>query len=127
MSVDKDVEEIKAVLGEIADRISKLSLPTQVELAAQLRAVSQSSTQMVDGWYRGDVLTKPGLRQMLRAKAKRGTKGMIVLGNTMQATFSSVTMQVLDQKALRVVRPDVAEEFTRPIHSERLSFTLRTR
>lgn len=126
-TIENRVNEIKAELAEVFEKVRKLPLDVQVEIAANMRQIGQSATSVVDGVFKGDALIRPGLKHMLRSKAKPADKGWLVLGKHFEARFLPVTMQVLDQKALRIEEPAVVEKFTRPIESERLNFLIRSR
>jgi hypothetical protein len=126
-TIEKRVEEIKADLAEVFEKVRKLPLEVQVEIAANMRSIGATATTTVDGVYKGDTLIRPGLKHILRSKARPAEKGWLVLGRHFEARFLPVTMQVLDQKALRIEQPAIVEKFTRPIESERLNFLIRSR
>jgi predicted phage-related endonuclease len=118
----RDIDATKAAIAKIADKLATYPPEVQADLGAHLRAIAKAATETVDG-----VKDQPGLKHLLRKKAKPADAGLIVLGETFQAIFAPCTMNVLDQKALREEHPKIYGAFLKPITSERLNFAVRSR
>jgi len=126
-SLERDISESKAFLAKLAAKLADYPADVQADLGSHMRAIAKQATCIVDGWTKGDAIEKPGLKQLLRPRAKQADKGLVVLGETFQAVFSMNVQNVCSVALIRQRYPDIAAECTAPISSERLNFAVRDR
>jgi hypothetical protein len=108
----EDIDELSAILEDFVQRLDKLGLANKIDMAARLKPIAKHVVKI-------DEHVKDLVRTKLDHK-DGATNGILF-----KAVLKLVTVDRLDQKALKEERPKIHAEYLRECTDERVTYEVR--